>query len=285
LLNLYKWKFILSIVRVFVYSFNAIGKLKKDRYFYDKELFIISIELYFKYSQNNIYQNIFLEIIKLICLEECPDYLIEPFLIINNKEKQNEFIFNLLKNIKINKDKKYNLTNGIDIEILSLFYFSNNKAILNHFNNSYLDNRYKNIFIKDSIKNKFDRQLNEDYEYSNNEIFDIEKDNDDTFDGDDCEINKEFLSFKTIISNFLDKIEEEKIYSINKINNENNNNNHINKMETKTKNEIQKKTITEKSTYIIGYSKYVKKEERKINENKDGSLNVEEKFSMEEEED
>ena len=223
--NLYKWKFILSIVRVFVYSFNAIGKLKKDRYFYDKELFIISIELYFKYSQNNIYQNIFLEIIKLICLEECPDYLIEPFLIINNNEKQNEFIFNLLKNIKINKDKKYNLTNGIDIEILSLFYFSNNKAILNHFNNSYLDNRYKNIFIKDSIKNKFDRQLNEDYEYSNNEIFDIEKDNDDTFDGDDCEINKEFLCFKTIISNFLDKIEEEKIYFINKINNENNNNN------------------------------------------------------------
>ena len=68
--NLYKWKFILSIVRVFVYSFNAIDKLKKDRYFYDRELFIISIELYFKYAQNNIYQNIFLEIIKLICLEE-----------------------------------------------------------------------------------------------------------------------------------------------------------------------------------------------------------------------
>ena len=208
--NLYKWKFILSILKVFVYSYDDIDKLKNNKYFDDKELFLISIELHFKYPQNNIYQNIFLEIIKLICLEECPDYLIKSFIIINKEEKQNEFIFNLLKNIKINKDKKYNFVNGIDIEILNLLYSSKNKTILNHFNNSYLDINFKNIFIKDSIKNKFERQLNEDYEYSNDEIFDIEKDNEDTFDGDDCEINREFLCFKNIISNFLDKIEEEK---------------------------------------------------------------------------
>jgi hypothetical protein len=283
--NLYKWKFILSILKVFVYSYDVTDKLNNGKYFYDKELFLISIELHFEYPQNNIYQNIFLEIIKLICLEECPEYLIEPFLIINEEENQNKFIFNLIKNIKINKDKKNNLTSGIDIEILNLFYSSNNKTILNYFNNSYLDNIYKNIFMKDSIKNKFDRQLNEDYEYTNDEIFDIEKDGDDTFDGDDCEINREFLCFKNIISNFLDKIEKEKKNFINKINSEKNNKNHINKMEKRDENEIQKKTITEKSTYIIGSSKYVKKEERKINENKDGSLNVEEKFSMEEEED
>ena len=208
--NLYKWKFILSILKVFVYSYDDIDKLKNNKYFDDKELFLISIELHFKYPQNNIYQNIFLEIIKLICLEECPDYLIKSFIIINKEEKQNDFIFNLLKNIKINKDKKYNFINGIDIEILNLLYSSKNKTILNHFNNSYLDINFKNIFIKDSIKNKFERQLNEDYEYSNDEIFDIEKDNEDTFDGDDCEINREFLCFKNIISNFLDKIEEEK---------------------------------------------------------------------------
>jgi len=284
--NLYKWKFILSILRVFVYSYNATDKLKKDKYFYDKELFLISIELHFKYPYNNLYQNIFLEIIKLICLEECPDYLIESFLIINNEEKQSAFIFNLLKNIKINKDKKYNLTIGIDIEILKLFYSSNNKAILNHFSSSYLDNKYKSIFIKDSIKNKFDRQLDEDYEYSNDEIFDIENDNDDTFDGDDCEINREFLCFKNIISNFLDKIEEEKKNFNNIINRENINKNHINKMETKTKNEIQTKTLNDQITYNIGHSKYDKKEEKKILENKDGSIpNVEVKYSIEEKED
>ena len=281
--NLYKWKFILSILKIFVYSYNATDKLNNGKYFYDKELFLISINLHFKYPENNIYQNIFLEIMQLICLEECPKYLIESFLIIKEKKKQNEFIFKLLNNIKINKDKKNNLTSGIDIEILNLFYSSNNKAILNHFNNSYLDNKYKNIF-KDSIKNKFDRHLNEDYEYTNDEIFDIEKDDDDTFDGEDCEVNREFLCFKNIISNFLDKIEEEKKNFIKNINIKKNNKNHINKMEKRNENEIQKKTITDQSTYTIGSSKYVKKEETKIVQNKDGSIsNVELNFSIDEE--
>lgn len=70
------------------------------------------------------------------------------------------------------------------------------------------------------------------------------------------------------------------------INRENINKNHINKMETKNKNEIQTKTINDQSTCSIGYSKYVKKEEKKIFENKDGSiLNVEVKYSIEEKED
>ena len=282
--NLYKWKFILSILKVLVYSYDVTDKLNNSKYFYDKELFLISIELHFEYPQNNIYQNIFLEIIKLICLEECPEYLIEPFLIINEEENQNKFIFNLIKNIKINKDKKNNLISGIDIEILNLFYSSNNKIILNYFNNSYLDNIYKNIFMKDSIKNKFDRQLNEDYEYTNDEIFDIEKDGDDTFDGDDCQINREFLFFKNIISNFLDKIEKEKKNFINKINSEKNNKNHINKMEKRDENEIQKKTFTDQTTYTIGSTKYAKKGEREKTQNKDGSISdVKQTFSLDEE--
>jgi len=201
--NLYEWKFILSAIKVYLNYYTVTDKMKNAKYFDDKELLLLSIELHFKYPQNNLYQNIFHEIIKLICLEECPYYLIEPFLIIDNEQKQNKFIFNLLKNIKINKDNKYNFINGFDLEILKLFYFSNNKAILNYFEESYLDNKYKNIFIKDSIKNKLDKQLNEDYEYMNDEIFDIEIDEDDTFDGNDYEINKEFLCFNIL---FLYKI-------------------------------------------------------------------------------
>jgi hypothetical protein len=259
--------------------------MKNNNYFDDKELFLISILLHFKYPQNNIYQNIFHEIIKLICLEECPDYFLEPFLIIDDKEKQNKFVFNLLNNIKINKDKKYNLTNGIDLEILNLFYSSNNKAILNHFKISDLDNKYKIIFFKDSIKNILDRQLNEDYEYTKEEIFDIERDKDDTFDGNDCEINGEFLCFKNIISNFLDKVKEEEEQFIKKTNNENNNTNKLNIMEEKNDNEIQKKIITDKIIDNIDSTEYGKKEEKTIIEKKNNSeLEVKIKYSLKEEE-
>ena len=279
--NLYEWKFILSAIKVYLNYYTVIDKLKNNNYFDDKELFLISILLHFKYPQNNIYQNIFHEIIKLICLEECPDYFLEPFLIIDEKEKQNKFIFNLLNNIKKNKDKKYNLTNGIDLEILNLLYSSNNKAILNHFKISNIDNKYKNVFIKDSIKNRLDRQLNEAYEYTKEEIFDIEKDKEDTFDGNDCEINREFLSFKNIISNFLDKIEEEKM-NINKINNENNKKNILKIIEKKNanENENQKNIIVDKLSYNIGFTKYEKKEEKTIIKKNNSEYEVELNYSL-----
>ena len=280
--NLYEWRFILSAIKVFLNYYIVTDKLENSKYFDDKELFFISIEFHFKYPGNNIYQNIFYELIKLICLEECPDYLVEPFLIIDNKEKQNNFIFNLLKNIKINKDKKYNLTIGIDLEILNLFYSSNNKAILKHFKESDLDNKYKSIFIKDSIKNRLDKQLNEDYEYTNDEIFDIEKDKDDTFDGNDYEINKEFLSFKNIISNFLDKVEEEKKKHINKINNENNNKNQLNITQKKNENEIQKTNKTDKSNYNIESSQFEKEVKTIIKIKNNSELEVEVKFTLKE---
>ena len=54
-------------------------------------------------------------------------------------------------------------------------------------------------------------------------------------------------------------------------------------MEKRDENEIQKKTITDQSTYTIGSSKYIKKEERETTENKDGSiLEVKQKFSLNE---
>ena len=283
LYNIYKWKFILSAIKVYIYSYNVNDELKNNKYFDDKELLLISINLYFIFPQNNIYQNIFHEIIKLICLEECPGYLVEPFLIINDEEKQNKFIFNLLNNMKINKDEKYNLTNGIDLEILNLFYSSNNKAILNHFEKSDLDKKCKIIFNKESIKIKFDRQLNEDYEYSKDEIFDIERDKDDTFDDNDYEV-KEFLYFKNIISNFLDKIEEEKKRSFNKVNKEKNNNNQLNKMDKKKENEIQKENIIDKSSYNIGDTNYVKEEKKTITKKDDNSLEIDVKYSLKEKE-
>ena len=185
--------------------------------------------------------------------------------------------------MKINKDEKYNLTNGIDLEILNLFYSSNNKAILNHFEKSDLDKKCKIIFNKESIKIKFDRQLNEDYEYSKDEIFDIEKDKDDTFDDNDYEV-KEFLYFKNIISNFLDKIEEEKKRSFNKVNKEKNNNNQLNKMDKKKENEIQKENIIDKSSYNIGDNNYVKEEKKTITKKNDNSLEIDVKYSLKEKE-
>ena len=135
LLNIYKWKFILSSLKIYIYSFYVLEerddftfKSESEKHFGDDELFYISIELYFVYRKNNIYQNIFIEIIKLIFNEKCPKYLTIQ-LLENKKNMLNLIIENLAKE---NKNKKDNLLVGPDIEILKLLFFSANKTIIDY---------------------------------------------------------------------------------------------------------------------------------------------------------
>ena len=209
---LYEWKFILNILKIYVYSFYAIENIniKNEDYFDFQELFPIFIELYFEYLYNNIYQNIFIEIIRLMCEAACPKYLNKPLL---NKDKTNEeniFIFKIINNLKQEINNKYNLLIGSNIEVLRIFFTSFNPAIIKHFNQSKLDNNIKDIFI-DSINQNFKRKLfDDDYEYSFSEIFNSEKDSINTFDGNDKALSRNYNSFKILIKNFLEKYEKEK---------------------------------------------------------------------------
>jgi hypothetical protein len=172
--------------------------------------------------------------IKLICDERCPKYLIRPFLAKDEKNDKSNFI-NLILN-KMNKlielnlkgennNKKKNISIGADFEILSCFYTSTNKKVLKYFGKNQLDKKYKDIFLK-SINSEIDRKIGEIYEYSDSEIFDSDNDSNNTFDGNNASIQKEFPTIEKIIEKFLKKCKKAKNISIN----ENNDNKIKNKM-------------------------------------------------------
>lgn len=50
---------------------------------------------------------------------------------------------------------------------------------------------------------KFERHLNEEDDYSISEIFNSDDDEEDTFDGNDCECFREHESLHTLIKNFI----------------------------------------------------------------------------------
>ena len=210
-LHLYEWKFIANVLKFYIYSFYAVKNTNnlKIEYFNFQDLFPTFIELYFEYSQNNIYQNIFTDIIRLMCEEICPKYLNKPLL---NKDKTNEeniFIFKIINNLKKEINNKYNLLLGSNIEVLKIFYSSFNPAILKHFKKSKLDNIIKDTFIQ-SINPNIERKLLDDYDYSFSEIFNSYNELNDTFDGNDSEIQRKKYSLKEIIEKFLKKYDEAK---------------------------------------------------------------------------
>ena len=201
--NLNKWEFILSCLKLYIYSYYAIKDFNNavfNTYFSSgQDLMEIAIQYYLKFPQDNSYQNIFLEIIQLICCEKCPEFLINPFLKISEekKQKQNEFILQLKNSLEnCLKKKQYDSIDYI-IKILNVFYTSSNNTILNFFKNSNLDKTYKNIFIEN--------HLNEEYEYSNSEIFNSDNDDENTFDGNDREYFRESELFLKLIENFITK--------------------------------------------------------------------------------
>ena len=204
--NLNKWEFILSCLKLYIYSYYAIKNFNNaiiNTYFSSGEdLLEIAIQYYLKFPQNKLHQNIFIEIIQLICCEKCPEFLINPFLKISENEKQNEFILQMKNSLeKYLKKNQYDSIEYI-VEILKTFYTSSNNTILNFFNKSNLDRTYKNTFIE-CMKSKLEKYLNEEYEYSNSEIFNIEDDDENTFDGNDRESFTESEWFLNLIGKFI----------------------------------------------------------------------------------
>ena len=219
--NLYEWKFIISSIKIYIYSIYTadISSSGYRHYFYDEKLFITSMKLYFQFIENNIYQNIFVEMIKLICDERCPKYLIRPFLKNYEENEKSNFIniiinkMNKLNLKENNNNKKKNISLGSDFEILKFFFTSTNQKILNHFEKYILDKNYKDIFLK-SINSEIERKIGEIYEYSESEIFNSDDDNNNTFDGNNESLLKEFPTFEKIIEKFSKKCKKaENLYN------------------------------------------------------------------------
>ena len=147
--NLYEWKYILSSLKIYIISFYKTGfsDYGYKHYFFDEKLFEFSMELYLNYKENNIYRNIFLEIIKLICDERCPKYLIRPFLSLKGENKKSNFIINIVNKIhELNSSykknvKKDNISVETLLEILNCFFSSSNKKILKHFDKNVDENK------------------------------------------------------------------------------------------------------------------------------------------------
>ena len=280
--HLYEWKLIASILQIYIYSFYTIDNLNNDdinnKYFNDKKLFKIMIKNYFNFPKNNLYHTIFIEIIKIICNEKCPEYLVIPFLKDKNN-KRNKFIYKIIKNIKeLNKNEKNNNNNlllGTNIEILRLLYLSSNPYIINIFEKYETDKIYKNNFI-DYINPKLERDILDEWEYTFFEIFNNENDNNKTFDGNDIDAKKNYDSFQNTIQIYLNKCKNDK-RDFTKNNNIENNFNHIINIQTKVK---EKSDSYSNSNYlnIIKENKIFEFIEKKEN----FGINVETKFDLEE---
>ena len=222
LIYLYEWKFIFSSLKLYIYCFYAINDnimesyfiKRKKKYFSDNEFYSILFNCYFNYRYNNIFQSDFIEIIKLICSEKCPGYLTNHFLyIIDGPNEGNNYIDLLiesLRNENKTKNKEYNLLRGADFEILKLFFCSKNKNVIEYFNNNSLERDFKNLFMN-ILYDKWETNLTEDHLYSNYEIFNDELDNDDTFDGKDCDEKKYAKSIQKMIEYFLKEYEDIKM--------------------------------------------------------------------------
>ena len=199
-----EYKIIVNILKLYIISF-FIGDncdFKNENLFFDQDLFLISIHLYFIYPRNNLFQNIFIDFIKLMNNEKCPAYITKALLRKKEKSYQTEFLFKLIHNLE-----NYNLLIGTNLNILKILFYSSNIIIQKNFDNNELENIYKNIFMTTIIP-KFEMELNNDYDYSFSEIF--KSDSEKTFDGNDSDMPRKYDSFKEIIKRFLRKCKEAK---------------------------------------------------------------------------
>ena len=204
--HLFEWKFIYNALSIYIYSFYAIeyfDKYNTCAYFSIENLFKIMNKLYFNHKKNNLYQNTFTDIIKILCNEKCPEYILRPILKVKNG-KRNKFIFKIITSIKEEIKNKNKLSLGTDIELLRLIYDSNNPYILTIFE-KFLKDEYSKTIFNDHMTLKLQRKLLDEWEYSFDEIFNSENENNTTFDGNDEEIKRNFDSFNKMTQTFLNK--------------------------------------------------------------------------------
>ena len=242
---IYEWKYIHRCLKIYIYCFYVLDSNlvqsffleKVKKYFMDEEFFHISIWFYFNFRQNNMFQNLYIDIIDLLCKNNCPAYLTEQILSTNtimntekegNKNNEENIITLSIKDLEKENYyyKKNHLMFGPNIEILKKFFCSFNPSVVTFFQKNILERRYKELFIA-SFYDRFNKQLDEDYSFTCSEIFNEGNNNDNTYDGNDSSAEiKKYNSFQETVEKYINKcIEIKKKYQ--NIYPENNNNKEI----------------------------------------------------------
>ena len=144
--NIYKFEFICSVIDLYINNLQfdvsqRVFTTEKINELIKSQIFNKIAKLYFIYKDNNIYANIFSQIVQITTNEYSPKELIENILLIEEKESEknliNLLITDIINNLKyIYKDSKN--------EIFSLA-FSHNVVILNNIFKS------TNIYIQEII--------------------------------------------------------------------------------------------------------------------------------------
>ena len=284
---IYEWKYIHRCLKIYIYSFYVLDKNmiesffleKVKKYFIDEEFFHISILFYFNFRQNNFFQNIYIDIIDLLCKNNCPAYLTQQILptntsMVTEKEGKKENIITLIIE-DLEKEnhyyKKNHLMLGPNIEILKKIFCSLNPTVLIFFQKNILEKRYKELFIA-SFYDKFNKQLDEDYSFTSSEIFNEDNNKDITYDGNDsyAEIKK-YKSFQLTVGKYINKCTEIKKEYLNIFVEKDNNKKRIllNELEIKINDSVEKRA----EYIIVQNEKKIEKDKNTNNINKNSNIN------------
>ena len=139
-----KFEFIISVIDLYI---NTIGTFLEnpnieliENYLIEisnTRIFSLMIEYYFKFKSNNIFQNIFVQLMKIIRNENTPEKLISNIISSNNEVNNliSLLINDLVKNTKYTFSNTENQSNsllfGSNVTILNYIFTSKNKYIIN----------------------------------------------------------------------------------------------------------------------------------------------------------
>ena len=168
-------------------------------------------ELYFLYKDNNMFSNIYSQIINIVTNEQSPKELIDNILLTeeNKAEKNlvNLIINDIINNLKYiyeeSKNEMYSLSFGHEINILNFIFSSNNSYIKELLENNQNFKFFYDMMVKNIIKqfNKKLYKINDNIEQKKvdvlNPYFDSQKEQSDT------NIPFSLQSFNEIVSLFL----------------------------------------------------------------------------------
>ena len=168
-------------------------------------------ELYFLYKNNNMFSNIYSQIINIVTNEQSPKELIENILLTEESKQEKNLVYLIINDIITNlkyiyeesKNEMYSLSFGHEINILNYIFSSNNSYIKELFQNNQNFKFFYDMVVK-NIMNQFNKKLykiNDNIEQKKvdvlNPYFDSQKEQSDT------NIPFSLQSFNEIVSLFL----------------------------------------------------------------------------------
>ena len=214
--NIYKFEFIRSVIDLFI---NNLELDVDQRVFITEKLtdliktniFNKINDLYFIYKNNNIYANIYSQIISIVVNDNSPKQLIENIFLVDEKDPEKNLISLLIDDIVNNlkyifeetKNEMYSLSFGNNVSILNSIFLSNNIYIKEIIDKNPKQKFFNEMFVQNIMKqfNKKLYKINDNIEQKKvdvlNPYFDAQKEQSDT------NIPFSLQTFKEIVSLYL----------------------------------------------------------------------------------